>query len=151
MKTSQAKSAIIDKFRSRNKKNSNKWETYNDQLNTVLFDNEDLEIRRKDLISLEEDEFPLLECNLSNGSYFLMTTHRVYSFFRNYLQEREYEDLEGLHTGTFFFNDPKLGNKTELYAIQCKNKSLLFYEIDGGQPSFLRKRCLELFWEILES
>ncbi|NJO01872.1 MAG: hypothetical protein HC880_09425 [Bacteroidia bacterium] len=120
------KSEIIAKFKTRNQKENKDWETYNDKLNTVLFDNERSGISRKDLITLEEGEYPLLECGLSNDNYFLMTTNRIYSFFRHYLQKRTYEVIEGFHPSTYFFRHPSLKNKTELYVIQCKNKSLFF-------------------------
>ena len=129
------KNDIIKKFKERNKVYED-WQTYNDSLNTYLFDKEGIDIKRKDIITLTEDEFPLLECNLPNGNYFLMTTEHIYSYFRNYLQQRNYSALGGFHPSTYFFRHPSLGNNTEFYVLQCKNNSLLFYEIDSGDPGY---------------
>lgn len=136
---------LIERFKNRNKPYRD-WQTYNDQMNTVLFDKENIDIKRKDIVSLTKDEFPLLECSLPNDNYFLMTTEKIYSYFMHHLQQGDYHTLEGFHPSTYFFKHPSLGNKTELYALQYKNKSLLFYEIDSGDPGYCAQ---ELFRIIL--
>ncbi|NJO04020.1 MAG: hypothetical protein HC880_22170 [Bacteroidia bacterium] len=138
------KNVILKKFKERNKPYEN-WQTYNNQINTVLFDKENREIKRKDIINLAKDEFPLLECSLPNDNYFLMTTEKVYSYFMHYLQQGDYHTLEGFHPSTYFFKHPSLGNNTELYALQYQNKSLLFYEIDSGDPGY----CAQDFFRII--
>jgi hypothetical protein len=136
--------SILAKFRKWTQEPSKDWETYNDQLNTHLFDEPHAQISRSDLITLATDETPWLECNLPNGNYFLVTSQHVYSYFRRYLFKQRHENLVRLNTSTYFFKHPKFGNKTMLYVVECRDQSLLFFEIDNGAPGYYATQLLEI-------
>lgn len=136
------KKAILEKFKTRN--GNDEWNTYNDRLNTIIFDKEGLEISRKDIIKLSNNEYPLLECDLPNGNYFLMTTDYIYSYFRRYLLKKDYQSLTRINDCTYFFRDAKPRNKTELYVIECKNQELLFFEIDSDYPGYYAMEFLRV-------
>ena len=136
------KRTILERFKERNKEPSENWQTYNDQLNTRLLDKPNAHISRIDLITLATDEYPLLECNLPNGNYFLVTTSHVYSYFRHYLFREKHENLIEFNTSTYFFKHPKFGNKTELYVLECKAQKLFFFEIDSGASGYYATQLL---------
>ena len=151
MTNKEYKNRIIQKFKKRNifedSDGTLYWQTYNDQLNTRLLDTPDAQISRADVVTLEEDEYPLYECNLPNGNYFLMTTHHVYSYFRKFLFKKTYQNLKRVNDCTYFIRDAKPRNKVELYVVECKDESLLFFEIDGDYPAYY---VLEFFRVILD-
>jgi hypothetical protein len=123
------------------------WRTPNDQLHTRLFNQPGLDISRSDLVELKNNELPLLECQLPNDNYFLMTTDYVYSYFMHYLRGGAYHRLKGFHPSTQGFNDPLLENKTELYSIVFENKTLLFFEIDSNDPGRYAQDLFRIMWE----
>ena len=137
---------ILDKLKARNH-HTLKWSTPNDRLHTRIFEVPNVLISQDDLITLEDNELPLLECHLPNDNYFLMTTDYVYSYFMHYLVKSQYQGIRGFHPSTRFFNAAELGNKTELHALNFARNSLVFFEIDSGDPGHYAK---ELFRIILE-
>lgn len=65
MTNKEYKDHIIQKFKERNTpKDGFLWQTFNDQLNTRLFDQPGLDISQSDLVKLDDQELPLLECQL---------------------------------------------------------------------------------------
>ena len=137
---------ILDKLKARNH-HKLKWSTPNDRLHTRIFEVPNVLISQDDLITLKDNELPLLECHLPNDNYFLMTTDYVYSYFMHYLSMFSYHSLKSFHSSVQGFNDPKLGNKTELHTLSWGVKSLFLFEIDSGDPGHYAK---ELFRVILE-
>lgn len=140
--------SIINELNERSREELD-WQDSNDLLHTQLFKQSNTQISRADLITLKKDEYPLLECSLPNDNYFLMTTDYVYSYFMHYLTQTRYLQEMWFYSGTDGFNNPELGNKTELHAVKLTktNKSLLLFEIGAGNSGYYAK---ELFKIILE-
>jgi hypothetical protein len=142
--------AIISKFLAMNP-NQTLWiNTHNDVSHTHIY-TVPTPHDGNGYVVLLTDEYPLLECSLQDGNYFLITTDRVISYYRNCLQTQFHKDFINFDFSTYKFIDRDNKNqKTEFYILEYKEDKV-FYEIDSYAPSHLAIELIRIIAKIFDS
>jgi hypothetical protein len=133
---------LLSKLKSRYK-DINNLLTKNNKSHTVIFSSLlDGYCKHEYHIILELNEFPILECLLPNGNYFLMSTTKMMSHFDGKDYKLLYSDY-WWHDRDFFQKAlPFTEGKTKVLKYFSYDKSEFLYEIDSGEPFDAAHGCV---------
>lgn len=110
---------------------------------SIIYTNIFEEFRKDDQgIILTQDEFPIIECTLPNGNYFLMSTLRMVSVFQNTRYELPYSEYLW-HDSQYMaealpFND----NSPKTLKYYSRDKSIFIFEIESGLLLDVAHNCV---------
>lgn len=120
----------------------NEWETFNDKLNIIFLD--DNSLPSVENIKLEIDEDPILESKIGDN-YLLITTTKIYSIFKNKVDEMRICEFEGFGDEfddvNYLSTDGKY-SKTNIISVKRNEKVNFLFEIDSFYPSNFVKMFL---------
>lgn len=143
---------IISRLRSIHSDLSN-LETRNTRLHTKIY--EDLDKIENWILNgyiLQDNEYPILECCLENGNYFLMTTERMVSEYLGTKYEITYQDFFKFDPELLLKNREDEESKTLIYKGYAQNKENIkqkgaefIFEIDSGRPAYFASNQILFF------
>jgi hypothetical protein len=135
MKAKEVLESIIDKLKEKYTDLVD-LKTNNSKLHTRIFcsEIENYNVKALQLI-LGKEEYPILECKLENGNYFLMTTNKMLSLYKNTPYSLSYID--------YWWYDSKVREKyksiiegdTIIFKYYSLNEQPFWYEIDSFYPA----------------
>lgn len=88
------------------------------------------------------NEYPILECLLPNGNYFLMTTDKMISYFCKKFYLLSYKDYWWHDTETFKNNLPLTEGQTRVFKYLSQTKKEFIFEIESGLPAVATHNCI---------
>jgi hypothetical protein len=133
---------ILDKLKSRYS-DVNNLLTNNDKSHTVIFSSMLNSYFKPECgITLGESEFPILECLLPNGNYFLMSTLKMESYFSGINYKLFYSDYWWYDREYFQNALPFIEGQTKVLKYYSFEKSEFLYEIDSGDPFDAAHGCI---------
>jgi hypothetical protein len=135
-------SLILDKLKSRYRDVAN-LVTKNSENHTNVFSYPINNYHQHEYnLTLELDEFPILECVLPNGNYFLMTTTKMISHYCDKHYVMTYSDY-WWHDREFFQKAmPFTEGDTKVLKYFSFEKVEFIYEIDSGEPFDAAHGCI---------
>jgi hypothetical protein len=95
--------------------------------------------------TLIDGEFPILECNLINGNYFLMTTSKMVSICSKIEYNLFYHNYWWFDPDVYQENFPnwsKGTGETVVYKYYSQEKDVFWYEINSGYPADIAHNCI---------
>jgi hypothetical protein len=117
--------------------------TTNNKSHTIFFSHLLINYRKTEYeIMLGSDEFPIVECLLPNGNYFIMSTFRMMSHFNGNNFELLYSEY-WWHDREYFEKAlPFREGITKVLRYFSLDKTEFFYEIDAGEPVDAAHNCI---------